>query len=70
VSLPVRIDRCVCQRLPFALVLQLARAGDWSVGDVVRETGCGDQCGMCRPYLRQMLATGRTIFSEVLEDEA
>lgn len=69
-NLQVRIDRCVCQRLPFAVLLPLARAREWSVGDVVRETGCGDQCGMCRPYLHRMLATGETVFSEALEDEA
>ena len=69
-SLLVRIDRCVCQRLPFAVLLPLARAGGWSEADVIRATGCGDQCGMCRPYLRQVLATGETIFTQVLEDEA
>jgi len=34
------------------------------------ETGCGDQCGMCRPYLRAMLADGTTVFAEILEDVA
>lgn len=29
-------------------------------------TGCGTQCGLCRPYLRAMLRDGVTEFTEVL----
>jgi bacterioferritin-associated ferredoxin len=36
------------------------------VDDIVRETGCGSHCGLCRPYLRQMLETGQTAFHELL----
>jgi bacterioferritin-associated ferredoxin len=61
-----RITRCVCQRMPFATLLPLARERGWTLDDVIRETGCGDQCGLCRPYLRRMLATGETEFHEVL----
>ena len=31
-------------------------------------TGCGAQCGLCRPYLRRMLQTGETEFSEIITD--
>jgi bacterioferritin-associated ferredoxin len=37
--------------------------------ELVRETGCGGQCGLCRPYLRRMLETGETIFRELLREE-
>jgi bacterioferritin-associated ferredoxin len=62
----ITITRCVCQRVPFAALEPLARARGWTLEDVMRETGCGDQCGLCRPYLRRMLDTGQTEFHEVL----
>jgi len=48
----------------------MARARDWDLADVMRETGCGAQCGLCRPYLRRMLRTGETEFYELLSDES
>jgi len=36
----------------------------------MRETGCGAQCGLCRPYLRRMLETGETVFAEILTEDA
>jgi len=64
----ITITRCVCRRMPFATLLPLARAHAWTLDDILRETGCGDQCGLCRPYLRAMLASGTTEFHEVLWD--
>jgi bacterioferritin-associated ferredoxin len=52
--------------MPFALLEPLARERAWSLDDLMRETGCGDQCGLCRPYLRRMLQSGETEFHEVL----
>jgi bacterioferritin-associated ferredoxin len=63
---PVNITRCVCQRMPFAVLKPLARERKWTLDDIIRETGCGDQCGLCQPYLKRMLATGQTEFHEVL----
>jgi len=64
----ITITRCVCQRMPFATLLPLARARRWTLEEILRETGCGDQCGLCRPYLREMLQSGTTEFHEVLWD--
>ena len=36
--------------------------------NVMRQTGCGDTCGLCRPYLRRMLTTGETVFHELLSE--
>ena len=54
--------------MPFTRLLPLARERGWALEDVMRETGCGDQCGLCRPYLRRMLATGQTAFTELLAE--
>jgi bacterioferritin-associated ferredoxin len=53
----------------FAQLLPLARAHAWDLAAVIRETGCGAACGLCRPYLRRMLATGETVFHELLWDD-
>jgi bacterioferritin-associated ferredoxin len=66
---PVLVTRCICQRMPFDRLLPLARRHGWDLADLMRETGCGDQCGLCRPYLRAMLADGRTVFHELLAEE-
>ena len=65
----VRITRCICRQVPFTELLSLARSRQWTLAELVRETGCGDQCGLCRPYLRVMLATGQTVFHELLPQE-
>lgn len=62
----LRIDRCVCRRTLFADLLPRAREAGWSLDELLQETGCGDQCGLCLPYLRQMLHDGTTVFHSVL----
>lgn len=62
------IARCICRGVPFDALLPLALAGGWTLDDLMRETGCGAQCGLCRPYLRRMLATGETTFHEILTE--
>ncbi len=64
----LRIDRCVCRSRLFGELLPLARAGSWSLETLVTETGCGGQCGLCRPYLKRMLDTGETVFMEILTE--
>lgn len=66
---PVTIDRCVCQRVLFSQLLPMVQEAAWSLEELVAQTGCGDQCGMCLPYLREMMARGATVFHEVLEPE-
>jgi len=64
----IHVTMCVCRRFSFARLLPLVRERGWNLDDVMRETGCGDNCGLCRPYLRRMLATGETTFSELLAE--
>lgn len=62
----VVVTMCVCRRTPFTRLLPEARAAGWDLDQLVRATGCGAGCGLCRPYLRRMLATGETEFRELL----
>ena len=63
------ISRCICKSTPFADLLGPARKHGWSLPDLVRETGCGGQCGLCRPYLSRMLRTGETEFHEIITED-
>jgi bacterioferritin-associated ferredoxin len=62
----VLVSRCICRNTPFEELLPRAKAGGWDLEDLMRNTGCGAQCGLCRPYLRRMLRTGETAFTELL----
>jgi bacterioferritin-associated ferredoxin len=66
----VLVSRCICRGVPFGELLPQARAGGWSLADLIRETGCGGQCGLCRPYLSRMLSTGETEFYELLSPDS
>jgi bacterioferritin-associated ferredoxin len=62
----VLVSRCICRNVAFDALLPRAQASGWTLDDLIRETGCGGQCGLCRPYLREMLLSGRTAFHELL----
>ena len=67
---PVLVSMCLCRQVPFASLLPRARAGGWGLEELIAATGCGAGCGLCRPYLRRMLATGETEFHELLREDA
>ena len=67
---PILVSGCICRRMPFARLLPLAREHGWDAEAIGRETGCGEQCGLCRPYLRRMLRTGETGFVDLLPADA
>jgi bacterioferritin-associated ferredoxin len=64
----VVVSHCICQATPFEELLARARAAGWDLSDLMRETGCGARCGLCRPYLNRMLRTGQTAFYELLTE--
>lgn len=53
------VDRCVCRGVPFSRLIALARERGAGFDELQRLTGCGTGCGMCIPYIRVALATGR-----------
>lgn len=54
------VDRCVCLNLTFASLLETARSRSLTVDQLRAVTGCGGGCGLCVPYLRLVLGTGKT----------
>lgn len=56
----VSVDRCICHELPFSHLLKVARDGNLSFEELSLQTGCSTGCGMCGPYVRLVLHTGRT----------
>jgi bacterioferritin-associated ferredoxin len=66
---PVLVSRCICRDVSFGALLPRARAAGWGLAELIRQTGCGGQCGLCRPYLSRMLATGETEFYELLPSD-
>ena len=59
---------CVCKTTSFEELLARATESGWDLAALMRETGCGVQCGLCRPYLRRMLRTRQTAFHELLTE--
>jgi bacterioferritin-associated ferredoxin len=69
-STAVVVSRCVCKATPFEELRARATANGWDLSDLMRETGAGAQCGLCRPYLRRRLRTGQTEFHKLLPLES
>jgi hypothetical protein len=56
----------VCRQRLFAELLPLSRTHAWNLEELMAATGCGAQCGLCRPYLQVMLRDGTTAFHAIL----
>ncbi len=63
----IRIDRCICFQKTFASLKQVAeRTESMSVEALQEHTAFGKNCQLCLPYVKRMLETGETVFSEVI----
>ena len=56
---PTPVDRCVCHDIRFAELIRIQRETGASFEELQRTTGCGAGCGLCAPYIRVALTTGR-----------
>lgn len=64
------VDRCVCFDRPFAELLAIAKKTSSTTLEALQEeTEFGLACRICNPYVRRMLKTGQTTFSEILTDD-
>jgi hypothetical protein len=67
--MPVRVDRCICFKRPFDELYAIAqKCGARTLEDLQLETEFGMSCRICNPYVRKMLQTGQTVFTEILDD--
>lgn len=65
----MRIDRCACFQVTFADLMAVAHhTGAGDVEQLQRHVDFGQRCRLCHPYVRRMLRTGETVFSEILTD--
>jgi len=54
------MTRCECRNLPFLGLLAYARRyGITTIEELMAATGCCTGCGTCRPYVEELLRTGR-----------
>lgn len=64
----MQIDRCYCFQKSFADLKEVADAtGADSVSALQEHVTFGENCQLCHPYVRRMLTTGQTTFSEIIE---
>ena len=66
---PEPVNRCICADVTFAELLRLQRERGADLPELQRLTRCAQTCGLCLPYLRAALRTGRSAFP-VLSEEA
>ncbi|MBN4056783.1 (2Fe-2S)-binding protein [bacterium AH-315-J21] len=64
------ITHCVCHEVSFAKIKKLSESMETSeIGALQKEIPFGGNCGMCLPYIKRMLKTGETVFSELVTDD-
>ncbi|MEQ9103379.1 MAG: (2Fe-2S)-binding protein [Rhodothermales bacterium] len=67
----MRIDRCVCDRVTFAALKDVAVRHDCrTVCALAKHVRFGTGCGYCKPYVRDMLRTGETVYSRLLSPDS
>lgn len=61
--------RCECKQLSFVALKSFARRrGITRIEDLMRATGCCTGCGRCRPYVEELLRSGKLICGDRLID--
>ena len=56
------VDRCICHNITFARLKEHSQRCGLEFHALSILTGCSTNCGMCKPYILQMIATGQTAF--------
>ena len=65
----MRIDRCICHKVPFDRVKAWCEEHPGATfADVKREFKCGTGCGLCAPYVRRTMRTGQVVFHQIVTD--
>ena len=56
----MHVDRCVCFEVTLAELKAYADSHDAGMPELREHFSCGRGCGLCVPYIEEMLRTGRT----------
>lgn len=57
------VERCVCRSVTFKTLQEIAKKNEYkSVKEIQVHGLAADGCGLCVPYIREMLKTGKTSF--------
>jgi len=62
---PRPVKQCICFEKTFQ---ELKESGARTMDEIIERFQCSTGCGLCRPYILRMLATGETEFA-VIEEE-
>ena len=66
----MQIDRCVCYQKEFKELKEVADGhGCTTIEALQCHVVFGQNCKMCHPYVRRMLKTGETVFSNIIVDQ-
>lgn len=70
-SLPIggSVRSCVCFGVSFERIREAAGEHEKGLLEAHRQTGCGGRCGLCLPYIKLMLMTGRTTLPVIWSEE-
>ncbi len=63
------VNRCLCHDLSFEYLCGLAEEKGLDFEGLQKETNCSMGCGLCEPYVRLMLKTGKTDFPVLSAEE-
>lgn len=63
------VRRCVCYDLSFRELRDMAEREGCGIGGLHKKTGIGARCGLCIPYIRLMLLTGKTDLPVLWSDQ-
>ena len=66
---PTPVDRCVCKQVMFAELVRLHHETGEGFDALRERTTCGTGCGLCVPYIRVALATGRARLAVMNDQE-
>jgi len=59
----MKIDRCYCFDIMFKDISK-----EKSLKDVQKKYPCGKKCGLCTPYIKEMLKTGEVTFNRIIRE--
>ena len=65
----MRIDRCICEGVTFDALKKVAvEHGCRSALELKAHARFATGCGLCLPYVREMLRSGKTTFDAIIEE--